>query len=746
MLKKNNLKKIFTVWLLSILFLNTVLPVYAIDTIYRFFPSIDDKNAIVSIQPSSKGLGKYEVITNVSQYENLPKFQRMLFEIWKKEKDWTYENLWNTVYSKDQITDEWVVWSFSETLKNLGSPIIIGNMIKKEYVTFKKIEIPFYKWSHLQKTFFDVSFKSMNLIHWKDRTWKVWPIKIVKKNFNKAIEVELTLNKPQIDSKYYNYKININTNKLPYKIRQLLANRQFDKLYIRDWKQNYYNYTVNNKYQFWLNYLKDYPKEYNNDPWQKSFLNLWTSYYYFSDLWLWTPTSDDITTMVNACKSKGWKLDNGNEVISGWSSVLDYYLWKNPNRKAYWVFWIRICKKQSPVYSTLSITIEVPKDKFDITWKLPLYLWIIWQQNYSKVYYDVTTMNKKDNIKASYFDEYANSIIPIIKPQETLIFDEKAAWITPHDNDKIKIDVLWNAIYYYQYDPDYQRYKAPKKYIPNSLISKDIIIVSNKNSQYSIKVNKFTNRYKMFLDMTKYPYGEYMLKLTPIYDDNYFIWFKAVNKCYPELITDADKLIFNKIKWANWKLIENKITDILSFKDSLFKYLVDHKMYINTLLYSDKLKKACNDLPKNSWIANLVNKDYLFKVGAITTNNRSDLQQICNFLINNWRFENVSNWTNVDYNLKWKDIQNIKSIHLELTPKNFSSNLSYNTDWYMIPWYTPSVSLKYLCLRKNKENGALEKYNVFESIQLNRLNKIWKSDYKVTIPYNAESMRYYYSY
>jgi len=728
------------IFLLAVFSVSNIFPVYAIDTIYRFFPTIDDKNAIVSIQPSAKGLWKYEVITNVSQYENLPKFKKMLFEIWRKQKDGTYKNLWNTVYDKSNITDEWIVGSFSEELHYLWQPILEWDTVKKEYVTFKKIEIPFYKWNNLQKTFFDVSFKSMDLIHEKDNTWKVWPIKLVKKNFNKAVEVQLTLEKPGVDHSVYKYDVNVDTSKLPFAIRQLLAKRQFDKLYIRDWKQNYYNYVVNNKFQFWLDYSSESPANYWDDPWHKSFENLWKSYYYFSDLWRWTPTSNNITTMIKACNDKGGKLDNGNELAVGNSTVLDYFLSVNKNRKAYWVFWIRICKKDDPVYPTLKLVIEVPKDEFDAAGKLPLFFWIAWQQNLSKVYYNENKLNWTE------FSTNINNIVPIIKPQETLIFDEKLAWITPKENDKLKIDVLNNRIYYYQYDPDYQRYKAPKEYVPLSIISKDILVLSNKNAQYKIQVNKFTNRYKMFLDMTPYPYGEYMLKLTPIYDDNYFIWFKAVNKCYPELITDADKLLFDKIKSKDNKLMENKITDILSFKDKLFDYLVKHKLYKNTLLYSDKLNKACNDVPTNNNLAEQINKSYLDVIWAKSVTNKTDLQQICYFLINNWRYTNVSNGTKLTYDLKWRDLQNIKSLSLEITPKNYSKDLTYNVDNNIIPWYTPSVSLKYRCLIRDANTWKITKKNVFEQIQLNWLNKIWRNSYNTLTPFNAESIRYYYSY
>ena len=312
--------------------------VNALDVIYRFFPTIDDKNSIVSIQPSPEWLWKYEIIVNNSQYENLPRFERMLLEIWKKQPDGSYENIDNLVYNKNQIKDEGIVWSFSEELNYLWNPIIEGDTIKKEYVTFKKIEIPYYKGDKLQKTYFDVSFKSMNIIHKKSSDWKVYPIKITKKNYNKATEVKLVLDKPVSSGKnwYYKYYVNIDTDKLPYEIRQLLAKRQFNKLYIRDSKQNYYNFVVLNKYQFWLKYDTDSPSGYPDDPAKKNFINLWSGYYYFSDLWQWTPTQKDIETMVNACYDKGGVLDSGSAeaYVVDWQISIPLwqkYLWWKKN-------------------------------------------------------------------------------------------------------------------------------------------------------------------------------------------------------------------------------------------------------------------------------------------------------------------------------------------------------------------------------------------------------------------------------
>jgi len=732
--------KTLTKSIIWIYFLSNILPIYALDTIYRFFPTIDDKNAIITIQPSTEWLWKYEIVTNVSQYENLPKFNRMLLEIWKKQKDWSFENVWNEVYDKGKITDEGVIWTVTEELDPLAPPILEGDTMKKEYVTFKKVEIPYYKSDQLQKTYFDVSFKSLNIIHRPSNDWKVYPIKIAKKNYNHAVEVQLTLDKPEQNANTYKYVVNLDTDKLPYEIRQLLWKRKFDKLYIRDSKQNYYNFAVMNKFQFWLNYSTDYPKQYGDDPGRKSFIQLGNSFYYFSDLGWWQPTTNNITTMINSCNDKGWYLDSWTTVYNWSNTILDYFISQNRTRKAYWIFMIRICKKDSPVYSNLKLAIEIPSNRFDVAGKLTLFMWISENSNPSKVVYSL-----KD-ISWTKFSDYQNNVVPIIKPEENLIFDETDAWIIPKENDKLVLNIRQNKIYYYEWDPDYQKYKKPKEFLPNSAISKDILIISNKNAQYKVQVYKLTNRYRMLLDMTPYEYGEYMLKLTPIYEDNYFIKFKAVNKCYPDLITDADKLIFSKIKDNNWNLIENKITDILRFKDDFFDYLVNNDKYNNILLFDDKLKAACADVTNDSSIRQKINDLYLSRIGAKTLSSSSDLQQICYFLVNNGKFLDVKWWTTITYDLSAWDPIDVKKLTLELTPKDFNDSLSYNVDSSMVNGYSPTVSIKYECLTRDSNTGSVSKYNVFEQIQLYQVNRIGKSSYNSMIPYNTNSIRYYYNY
>jgi len=745
--------------------------VFAINILYRFFPIVDDNSAIQSIQPSALWLNKYEIQFKVARYENLPAFEKVLVELWKKLPDGNYENTDNIVFTKDKIKQKGDSSLMEEELKPL-SEITDWQNLYKEFITFKKIEIPYYKKDNLEKTYFDVSFKSMNIIHKVSSDWKVYPIKIIKKNYAKADEAQLTLPIPDninnINESDIIYYIDLPTDKLPYSVRQYLSKRQFDHLYIRDPKQRFYDFVILNKYQFGLSYSSDYPtaitycvktdsngnctkwqkKNIPSDPARNNFIKLWNAYYYFSDLGYWTPTENDIETMVETCRYKWWKNDSWFTIYNGSKTVLDYFISENSNRKAYGIFTIRICKKEDPLYPILRIAIKIPKSNMlDFTGNMILYIWSVknTSSNLSKVYYnDIAT-----NVFSGYEYTLAKTkIVPIIKPVEVLIFDEQLAGITPKENDKIVLDVLANKIYYYKWDPDWKRYLDPVEYLPYSVISKDILIESKPDTQYKVTVNKIVEPFSLILDMSKYDYGDYMLKLTPIYADNYYIKFKAVNKCYPDLLQDTDILTNPYIVDSSWKLIENHISDILKWKDELFNLIVNKWYFTNVLLYQDKLTEACKNISKYSDIADEVNQ-YLQDVGAKTSAKIFKLQQICYWLINNGKYLDVKNWTKINFKLPSDKLLDIKSLEIQVTPKDKTilSDWSFASNYNNIivddkKW---SYDINYICYFQDKDWKIWQK-KIYEKVWLLYLNKLAKENYTGYLPYNADSLRYFYSY
>ena len=778
--------KIKFLWILMIaLVIGNIFPIQAIfaqqqtPVFYKFFPKIDDNNVVVMVEPEETYY-KFNVLFNNSQYTNIPTFERVLMELWKKDENKNLINVENKVIETDQIKRKGMVGEQPKPISP-NITLIRQNYKYQDYIFFNKLAIPYYDKKVLKSTYFDIPYEEIIVKH--TRKNEMHPeenqIQIIKKDYQNVTEINFNLSEPEL--RYFDgdgfttYYLDFPTDNLPIEIKEALINRDNKSLFLRDNNYNRdYEFIIKNKYQFWINYQTDAPsKNYTENEAEgkvadaslktrnSNFNKLENRFYYFSDEGGWKASDRDIRAMVTTCKEKWWMPYSWtNEELK---QLLETFFDENSQRKSYGIFALRICKKDNPTFHTLQLAIKVHKNRFE-NWRLLLYMGFNKNMNNPAVKENETDLTTAE---ANKFKLNKNNTSYIVTPKDVVLFDEasqefrdKVGEIKMHD--MILLNVKESRISYKKYDPVFQTYSAPIDFNVPELFSENLTIASNVNNTFSVYSKKEERQYSFPLDMQKHPFWEYVIKLTPIYNDYYFANFRESNKCFPDLLTTNSWLINeNFTSWS--KEVELNIKEIMQFNNELMQYISNNQIFTDTYIYQEKQEMACNEI-KNSWAhsSGIINLIDVYKNRVKATDNVKNFYNACKFLTNNGK--SIKLWWPIKHTIKMDEVNKngkvAKTFSVEVTPNqqlcenwnctqemNYQNTIFEGTD---TKWESFKNSFQskviYYCLNPDKDNPSVQKkLSHFQIYKYNTLQDV-KWDFTFNYNYPVETLRYYWSY
>lgn len=777
-----------TLWILTILaIVGNVFPfqIFAQQepVFYKFFPKIDDNNVVVMVEPEETYY-KFNVLFNNSQYTNIPTFERVLMELWKKDENKNLINVENKVIQKDEIKKKGIMGEQPKPIEP-NITLVKQNYKYQDYIFFNKLAIPYYDNKVLKSTYFDVPYEEIIIKH--TRKNEMHPeenqIQVIKKDYQNVTEINFNLSKPA--DRYFDgegfvtYYLDFPTDNLPIEIKEALITRDDKSLFLRDNNYNRdYQFMVKNKYQFGLNYQSDPPTQNNvenemNGSVQSKVANTLLStrqanfekfdnrFYYFADDGGGKPSDSNVNSIVVTCKEKGgMPFSWTNQELA---ELLEHFFSQKDQRKSYGIFSLRICKKDNPLYYNLQLAIKVHKNRFEND-RLLLYMWYTSGLNNPAV---KRNENELTTTAANKFKLNQNNTSYIVTPKDVVLFDEasqefrnKVGEIRMHD--MILLNVKESKISYRKYDPVFQTYSAPIPFDVPELFAENITIASNVNNTFSVYSKKEERQYSFPLNMQKYPFWEYVIKLTPIYDDYYFANFRESNKCFPDLLTTNSGMLNDNFTKGG-KPVELNIREIMQFNNELMQYISNHNLYTDTYIYQEKQEMACDEVKNSganaSWIINIINQ---YKNRVKATDNVSNFYDACKFLTNNgksiklaWPLQKTINLNDVN-----KEGRVAKVFSVEITPNqqlcengnctqemNFQNNIFQGTDAKWEPFNNSFQSkVIYYCLNPDKDNPAIQKkLSHFQIYKYNTLQDV-KDNFTFNYNYPIETMRYYWSY
>lgn len=761
------------------------------NVMYKFFPKIDDNNIVVSVEPQ-QNYYDFNVLFKNNQYSNIPWFKQILMELWKRDENKNLVNVENKVIPLDQITNLWNVGEVPKPIEP-NITLIRQGIAYKDYIFFNKLAIPYFDNKVLKNNYFDVPYDEVIIRH--DEKIVSNPerniIQVIKKDYQNVTEITFTLSKPTNANKFdgegfTTYYIDFPTENLPMELKEALINKDNTKMILRD--SNYihdYEFTVKNKYQFGSNYQDDYPTENNvyevkripktiNN--QNVFILEWSisntsletkrkdfekingKFYYFADDGSSSPTTEVISWMVWLCYEKGWKPFSWTNAELDY--LLEHFFKQKQARKSYGLFWLRICKKENTLFDNLSIAIKVHKNRFEND-KLVLFLW--YNKNQVNPHYKNSDSELTTSNDAKFLDN-KNNISFVVTPKDIVLFDESSQ----EYRDKVGVMNRWDMILlnikdskisYKKYNPLTQSYGDPIPFTIPELFAENITISHHTANRVSVYAKKEEKQFSFPLDMQKHPFGEYVIKLTTIYDDYYFANFKESNKCFPDLLT-TNSWLKNENFFKNWKMIEINIKDILNFNNNFLKHITTNRLFIDTYIYSEKQRLACEEIKKSwpnaPWLIQIIND---FK-NNIWANSNIDYYEACKYLTNNGKLIKKS-WpiTNgidlSDTNSDWKVA---KLFSVEVTPNNqvcengncqqemtIDNNIFNWTDVLGKPIRSSfQTKVVYYCNNPD-ENWVIKQLSHFQIYKYNSLQDA-KGMFNFNYNFPVETLRYYWSY
>ena len=150
------------------LVIGNIFPIQAIlaqqtPVFYKFFPKIDDNNVVVMVEPEETYY-KFNVLFNNSQYTNIPTFERVLMELWKKDENKNLINVENKVIETDQIKRKGMVGEQPKPISP-NITLIRQNYKYQDYIFFNKLAIPYYDKKVLKSTYFDIPYEEIIVKH-----------------------------------------------------------------------------------------------------------------------------------------------------------------------------------------------------------------------------------------------------------------------------------------------------------------------------------------------------------------------------------------------------------------------------------------------------------------------------------------------------------------------------------------------------------------------------------------------------